>query len=1014
MKSVLPVNPTFNPTTKTLSFSGIGGFTNNRLMVVVNQTRNAIIFAESVDGLGGTWDNNGKTLTLSFDTNAAGHSANDLLQVIYDAPSMAIVPQEEYFDPVNKSRVSQPQSLIDTDFEYGLQSTKWEFVQLVNNKPTMFYDPTVPFIIPSNLAGNLSANGTRTVFLTATNPVLGNPDNSSSFFPVITGTYQSGTPIYVQDATNPNANGFYFAERIAGSTIPSTNVYTYIAKNPIPAGNLYDYTKTLIFPCNFYSGAGIAFNPLFGAAFTYPTGTTFPGPTGSNLITCTTISAHNLYPGNFIYVANLSANTNAPSGSWIVYSTPNTRTFTFLTSGSNPVTGPNGPAGIAATFNSPTGLIGTINNIPRSNSLVPRPAGYSVHRPFDGGVQFTCGPYTPNAQKIRQTRRYFRYQSGKGIQFSTGTILKPNFNLDQVTYSGGVVTVNTKYPHGMVPGCQIYLSGAAQSEYNGTFTIDSVPNDQVFTYNIAGTPTSPASASGPFIIAGAQSWYNGTVRVGLFDGQNGAFFEFDGQTLYAVRRNSTYQIAGNVTVNNGENLVTGTNTRFADQLKFGDFIVIKGNSYRVTSIINQTQILISPEFRGPSIASPASAIVSKTIDTKIPQSSWNIDKFDGTGPSGYTLDLTKMQMLYIDYSWYGAGFIRWGMRSANGNVSYCHKMVNNNVNTEAYFRSGNLPARYEVNSFPSSTFLTATLNSADTTLNVADTSNFPSNGLLRVTDATSFPSGSAAVEYMSYTGKTSTTFTGLSRGQTGGSAATTFTYSPVSPDVIELAALTNSSPAISGSPAAIISHWGSSVIMDGRFDNDLSFSFNAGNTLATTVNPGARNAILSLRLAPSVDGGRTGALGVKEVINRMQLKMQAMDIGYTTIGLTRVELNLNGKIVGPPSNSSGGIPLSAITWQSVGGSSLAQIAYYTGTTAVSVIGGETIYGFFASNPRQSEDLSAVRDLGNSILGGGLSTLVSTSAFDMYPDGPDVIHILATPINHSPSIQSRISWTEAQA
>lgn len=1007
MKSVLPVNPSFNPTTKTLSFSGIGGFTNNRLMVVVNQTRNAIIFAESVDGLGGTWDANGKTLTLSFDTNAAGHSANDLLQVIYDAPSMQIVPQEEYFDPVNKSRVSQPQSLIDTDFEYGLQSTKWEFVQLVNNRPTMFYDPTFPFIIPSTLAGNLSANGTRSIFLTATNPILGNPDNSSVSLP-ISGTYQSGSVFYVQDATNPNANGFYFAERIAGSTIPSTNVYTYTVRNSIPLGNLYDYTKTLIFPCSFYSGAGIPFNPLFGAAFTYPTGTTFPGPTGSNLITCTTISAHNLYPGNFVYIANLSANTNPPSGSWIVYSTPNTRTFTFLTSGTNPVTGPAGglPA-TAATYGSPTGLIGTINNIPRSNSLVARPAGYSVHRPFDGGVQFTCGPYTPNAQKIRQTRRYFRYQSGKGIQFSTGTLLKPNFNLDQVTYSGGVVTVNTKYPHGMVPGCQIYLSGAAQSEYNGIFTIDSVPNDQVFTYNIAGTPTSPASASGPFIIAGAQSWYNGTVRVGLFDSQNGAFFEFDGQTLSVVRRSSTYQIIGNVTINNGESLVTGNNTRFADQLKPGDFIVIKGSSYRITSIISQTQLLISPEYRGVSIVSPANAVVSKTIDTKISQNSWNIDKFDGTGPSGYTVDLTKMQMLYIDYSWYGAGFIRWGMRSANGNVSYCHKMINNNVNTEAYFRSGNLPARYEVNSFPSTTFLTGTLNSADTTLNVLDTSNFPLSGLLRITDTTSFPSGSAAVEYISYTGKTSTTFTGLGRGQTGGSAATTFTFSPTSPDVIELAALTSNSPAISGSPAAIISHWGSSVIMDGRFDNDLSFSFNAGNTVPTTVNPGARNAILSLRLAPSVDSGKTGALGVKEVINRMQLKMQTMDIGYTnSSGLTRVELNLNGKLVLPSATT--------YAWQNVGGSSLAQIAYYTGTAAVSVVGGETIYGFFASNPRQSEDLTSVRDLGNSILGGGISTLVSTSAFDMYPDGPDVIHILATPIGHTPAIQSRISWTEAQA
>ena len=155
MKSVLNPNPTFNPSTKTLSFSGIPDFTNNRLMVVVNQTRNSIIYAESVNGLGGTWDPNGKTLTLTFDTNVAGHNSNDLLQVIYDTPFVKIEPNEEYFDSVNKMRVSTPQSLIDTDFEYGLQSTKWEFTQLVNNRPSVFYDPTYPFVF-NNISSLLS------------------------------------------------------------------------------------------------------------------------------------------------------------------------------------------------------------------------------------------------------------------------------------------------------------------------------------------------------------------------------------------------------------------------------------------------------------------------------------------------------------------------------------------------------------------------------------------------------------------------------------------------------------------------------------------------------------------------------------------------------------------------------------------------------------------------------------------------------------------------------------------
>ena len=60
------------------------------------------------------------------------------------------------------------------------------------------------------------------------------------------------------------------------------------------------------------------------------------------------------------------------------------------------------------------------------------------------------------------------------------------------------------------------------------------------------------------------------------------------------------------------------------------------------------------------------------------------------------LDITKIQMAYMDYSWYGAGKIRFGFKDQNGHVKYIHEFKHNNRLTEAYFRSGNLPARYEI------------------------------------------------------------------------------------------------------------------------------------------------------------------------------------------------------------------------------------------------------------------------------------------------------------------------------
>ena len=57
---------------------------------------------------------------------------------------------KEFIDPVTKLRVSNPENLIDTDFEYGLQPTKWETVELINNTPSFFSksgDTTIPGIV---------------------------------------------------------------------------------------------------------------------------------------------------------------------------------------------------------------------------------------------------------------------------------------------------------------------------------------------------------------------------------------------------------------------------------------------------------------------------------------------------------------------------------------------------------------------------------------------------------------------------------------------------------------------------------------------------------------------------------------------------------------------------------------------------------------------------------------------------------------------------------------------------
>ena len=79
--------------------------------------------------------------------------------------------------------------------------------------------------------------------------------------------------------------------------------------------------------------------------------------------------------------------------------------------------------------------------------------------------------------------------------------------------------------------------------------------------------------------------------------------------------------------------------------------------------------------------------------TSIAQSDWNLDKMNGSGPSGLTLDFLKTQLLVIDLEWLGVGRVRFGFY-AFGTPQYCHQVTNLNVLTAPYTRSINLPITY--------------------------------------------------------------------------------------------------------------------------------------------------------------------------------------------------------------------------------------------------------------------------------------------------------------------------------
>ena len=90
-----------------------------------------------------------------------------------------------------------------------------------------------------------------------------------------------------------------------------------------------------------------------------------------------------------------------------------------------------------------------------------------------------------------------------------------------------------------------------------------------------------------------------------------------------------------------------------------------------------------------------SLVTGSVSESVVNQSSWNVDKMDGTGASGITLDITKAQILFMDIEWLGLGTVRMGF-VINGNFYVCHKFHHANIITSTYITTASLPLRYEI------------------------------------------------------------------------------------------------------------------------------------------------------------------------------------------------------------------------------------------------------------------------------------------------------------------------------
>ena len=181
----------------------------------------------------------------------------------------------EFIDPVTKLRVSEPETLIDTDFEYGLQPTKWETVELINNTPSFF-----------SKSGDTTINGILAMVTTATSREVKVTTQDNHGLAV-------GIPINVSGTKSITADGSYII-----NSIPDPKSFTYLAKqNQDFTASIFDLYTSII-TGEFFQGSQIKISDSQGIV------TNAAAP---SVLTVQTDSPHGFQVGTPFYFLNLNS-----------------------------------------------------------------------------------------------------------------------------------------------------------------------------------------------------------------------------------------------------------------------------------------------------------------------------------------------------------------------------------------------------------------------------------------------------------------------------------------------------------------------------------------------------------------------------------------------------------------------------------------------------------------------------------------------------------------------------------
>lgn len=369
---------------------------------------------------------------------------------------------KEFIDPVTKLRISEPQTLIDTDFEYGLQPTKWETVELINNTPSFFSasgDTTIP-----NITEMTTTAGSREIKVTT----------------ALAHGQAVGIPINVTGTKSLTADGSYII-----NSIPDTTTFTYLCKqNQLTTASILDLYTSII-TGQFFQGSQIRISDSEGI---------ITNAQGQSTLTLKTDAPHGFGVNTPFYFLNLNSTISQS------FDASNTGAKTF--DSSNTAT--------AQSFdgsNTLTSYSFDLNNRPVSGGIVSTIVNVSVgddtFTVTHAGETFVGKPLgTPLYYSILASSGYFLTNPRGVIYLASINGLASNSSTFSVSLlpGGAVVDLNVAMTGTIqLANTATTFAGNTQDEINQTVVAVS-----------AGTPRSFDGANNTGSLSTVNSFSNGS------------------------------------------------------------------------------------------------------------------------------------------------------------------------------------------------------------------------------------------------------------------------------------------------------------------------------------------------------------------------------------------------------------------------------------------------------------------------------------------------------------------------